>query len=232
MPRAALALMCQDPHVAEAMATVGQACPYGEVEQVSAIPPPPPVHLLPARKKKKSRFATCGPEEGRFGSQRGHRAWRRCPAARRGLHGAALTRPQGPTVKRRAFGTGHSGRSGKEDNHMRMMWGIMISLGVLSAAPAVAGEFANGQGYNNIWSSAQGTSNSYGNAKAMSGSNATSSATGGGGLVGTFSSVGGVTSSTTSMAMTKSNGNGYAQSQSSGYAGGNASASGAAGRGH
>lgn len=51
--RAALALMCQDPHVAEAMATVGQACPYGEVEQVSAIPPPPPVHLLPARKKKK-----------------------------------------------------------------------------------------------------------------------------------------------------------------------------------
>ncbi len=51
-PRAALALMCQDPHVAEAMATVGQPCPSGEIEQVSSIPPP--VQPLPAPKKKKT----------------------------------------------------------------------------------------------------------------------------------------------------------------------------------
>jgi hypothetical protein len=46
-------------------------------------------------------------------------------------------------------------------------------VGVLSAVPALAGGYANGQGYTNIWSSAQGTSDSYGHATATGVSGAT-----------------------------------------------------------
>jgi hypothetical protein len=113
---------------------------------------------------------------------------------------------------------------------MKMMCSAVILVGVLNAAPVPAGEFGNGQGYTNIWSSAQRTSNSYGHATASSGSAANSVASGGGGLQGTVGAVGGVTSTTSSIAQARSNGSGYAQAQTSGYAGGNATGAGA--RGH
>lgn len=113
---------------------------------------------------------------------------------------------------------------------MKMMWGIVAVIGVLSAAPAVAGDFISGQGYTNIWSSAQGTSDSYGNAAAKTASGSTTSAIGGGGYQGTLATLGGLNSVSSSFATTMSNGSGYAQAQTSGYTGG--SATGSAGRSH
>jgi len=128
-----------------------------------------------------------------------------------------------PGTERRAFGTSHSGPLQRRFD-MKMMCGIVMVVGILSAAPAMAGDYISGQGFTNIWSSAQGTSNSYGNAMANSSSGSSSSAIGGGGYQGTLSTLGGVTSSTSSFASTASNGSGYAQAQTSGYAGGTATA--------